>query len=39
LCGIAVIISTPPGTGIKWDGFATAFETTTTAMKGGVRRR
>jgi len=40
LCGILVIISTPPGTGIKWEGFATAFGDTAKAVaKVGGRRR
>ena len=40
LCGIVAVISTPPGTGIKWDGFATAFgDTVKTAGKVGGRRR
>ena len=40
LCGILVIISTPPGTGINWQGFATAFgDTAKTVVKGGARRR
>ena len=40
LCGIAIIISTPPGTGIKWDTFATAFgDTAKAVVKGGGRRR
>ena len=25
LCGIVAVISTPPGTGVKWDTFATGF--------------
>jgi hypothetical protein len=40
LCGIVVVISTPPGTGIKWDGFATAFgDTVKTVAKVGGKRR
>jgi hypothetical protein len=40
LCGILVIISTPPGTGIKWEGFANAFGDTAKAVaKVGGRRR
>jgi hypothetical protein len=40
LCGIAVVISTPPGTGVKWDGFAMAFgDTAKAAVRGGARRR
>jgi len=40
LCGIVAIISTPPGTGIKWDTFATAFgDSAKAALKGGGRRR
>jgi len=40
LCGIVVIVSTPPGTGIKWDTFATAFgDTAKTVAKVGGRRR
>jgi hypothetical protein len=40
LCGIVAIISTPPGTGINWQGFATAFgDTAKTAVKVGGRRR
>jgi hypothetical protein len=40
LCGIAVIVSTPPGTGVKWDTFATAFgDTVKAAGKIGGRRR
>ena len=40
VCGILVIISTPPGTGIKWEGFANAFGDTAKAVaKVGGRRR
>jgi len=40
LFGIVVIISTPPGTGVKWDTFSTAFsDTAKTVAKVGGRRR
>ena len=40
LCGIVAIISTPPGTGINWEGFATAFgDTAKSVAKVGGRRR
>jgi hypothetical protein len=40
LCGVVVVISTPPGTGINWQGFATAFgDTAKAVVKGGARRR
>lgn len=41
LCGVVVVISTPPGTGINWQGFATAFGDTAKAVVkgGGLRRR
>lgn len=40
LCGVLAVISTPPGTGINWQGFATAFgDTAKTVVKGGGLRR
>lgn len=40
LCGVLAVISTPPGTGINWEGFATAFgDTAKTVVKGGGLRR
>lgn len=40
LCGIVTVISTPPGTGVKWDTFATAFgDVGKTAAKVGGRWR
>ena len=40
LCGVVAVISTPPGTGINWQGFATAFgDTAKAVVKGGGRRR
>jgi hypothetical protein len=40
LCGIVAVISTPPGTGINWQGFATAFGDIPKAIaKVGGRRR
>jgi hypothetical protein len=39
LFGIVTVISTPPGTGVKWDTFSTAFGDTAKAVaKVGGRR-
>jgi hypothetical protein len=40
LCGVVTVISTPPGTGVKWDTFASAFgDAAKTVAKVGGRRR
>jgi hypothetical protein len=38
MCGIAVIIATPPGTPVKWDTFSSAFGGVSNQIAGAFRR-
>ena len=38
MCGVAVIIATPPGTPVKWDTFSSAFGGVSNQIAGAFRR-